>query len=87
MTIQYLLGFGLALVLNQHFFGRNLVRVIFLMPMMMTPVAAAYTGRMMFDSSISPLAQFQRTLSGLLGTKIAIPWLTDAAVCAADRNI
>lgn len=80
VTIQYLIGFGLAIVLNQRFFGRNLVRVIFLMPMMMTPVAAAYTGRMMFDSSISPLAQFQRTLSTLLGTRVAIPWLTDAAV-------
>jgi multiple sugar transport system permease protein len=47
--------------------------------MMMTPVAAAYTGRMMFDSTISPLAQFQRTLSSTFGTQIAAPWLTDSA--------
>ncbi|NDJ60553.1 MAG: sugar ABC transporter permease, partial [Chloroflexi bacterium] len=77
VSLQFAVGFGLALVLNQPFFGRNLVRVIFLMPMMMTPVAAAYTGRMMFDSTISPLAQFQRTLSSFFGTQIAIPWLTD----------
>jgi multiple sugar transport system permease protein len=93
VAIQYVLGFGLALVLSQEFFGRNLVRVIFLMPMMMTPVAAAYTGRMMFDSSISPLAQLQRTLTSMvqsLGAAlpgnflddavIRIPWLTDGAV-------
>ncbi len=74
---QYIFGFALALVLNQPFFGRNIVRVIFLMPMMMTPVAAAYTGRMMFDTRVSPQAQLQKTLASLLDTTIAIPWLND----------
>lgn len=74
---QYIIGFGLALVLDQPFWGRNIVRIIFLMPMMMTPVAAAYTGRMMFDTRVSPLAQLQRELSSLLDTRISIPWLAD----------
>lgn len=77
VILQYIVGFGLALVLNQNFFGRNVIRVIFLMPMMMTPVAAAYTGRMLFDTRISPQAQMQRELSSLLGAHISIPWLTD----------
>jgi len=90
IIIQYSVGFGLALVLNQDFIGRNIVRVIFLMPMMMTPVAVAYTGRMMFDSTISPMAQLQSTLTNFLqsigaalpGTflddaVIRIPWLSD----------
>lgn len=77
VIVQYIFGFGLALVLNQPFFGRNVVRVIFLMPMMMTPVAAAYTGRMLFDTRISPQAQLQRELSSLIGAQISIPWLTD----------
>jgi multiple sugar transport system permease protein len=76
LIIQYVIGFGLALVLNQPFRGRNFVRVIFLMPMMMTPVAAAYTGRMMFDTRVSPQAQLQDMLSSLLSTHISIPWLT-----------
>lgn len=79
VLVQYLIGFGLALVLNQDFFGRNVVRVIFLMPMMMTPVAVAYTGRMMFDARVSPLAHLQRIISDFLGTHISIPWLTDGA--------
>lgn len=79
VVVQYVIGFALALVLHQDFIGRNVVRVIFLMPMMMTPVAAAYTGRMMFDSSISPLAQFLRTVSGWIGLArpLSAPWLTD----------
>jgi multiple sugar transport system permease protein len=93
VIIQYIFGFALALVLNQDFVGRNVVRIIFLMPMMVTPVAAAYTGRMMFDSTISPLAQLQRTLTSFVQSigeilpggflddaVIRIPWLTDGTV-------
>ena len=77
VIVQYIVGFGLALVLYQPFIGRNVVRIIFLMPMMMTPVAAAYSGRMMFDTRVSPQAQLQSLLSSLLDTHISIPWLTD----------
>ena len=77
VILQYVLGFGLALMLNQEFRFRRVARVAFLLPMMMTPVAAAYTGRMMFDQTVSPLAQMQRTLSDWLPGETAIPWLTD----------
>ena len=81
VTIQYVIGLGLATVLNQPFRGRNIVRVIFLMPMMMTPVAAAYTGRMFFDSNAlrSPLAHFLRQFSKAIGLEpvISVPWFTD----------
>lgn len=77
VIVQYVIGFGLALLLNQQFLARNIVRIIFLMPMMMTPVAAAYAGRMMFDTRVSPLAHLQRILSSLLNTHISIPWLTE----------
>ncbi|MCY4069783.1 MAG: sugar ABC transporter permease [Chloroflexi bacterium] len=81
VTIQYVIGIGLATVLNQPFRGRNLVRVIFLMPMMITPVAAAYTGRMFFDSNAlrSPLAHFLRQLSKTLQLEqtLSVPWFTD----------
>ncbi|MCP4361928.1 MAG: sugar ABC transporter permease [Chloroflexi bacterium] len=81
VSVQYVVGFGLALVLNQKFVGRNIARVIFLMPMMMTPVAAAYTGRMMFDSKLSPIAHLLRIFSKLLGAEklIVAPWLTKAS--------
>ncbi len=84
VIVQYVIGFGLALVLNQAFIGRNIVRVIFLMPMMMTPVAVAYSGRMLFDSSLSPLAQFIRTLSTFFGAErpLSVPWLSDATLAS-----
>ena len=80
IVLQYGIGFGLALVLNQEFFGRRIVRVIFLIPMMTTPVAAAYAGRMLFDSRLSPLAQLLRTISTALGgDPLVVPWLTDGS--------
>lgn len=86
VLLQYVIGLGLAQLLNRQFWGRRYFRLIFLLPMMLTPVAVGYVGRMMFDSGISPLAQFQRTigtfLSSVVGQKItvAIPFLTDARV-------
>jgi len=75
VLLQYVVGFLLALVLHQRFFGRNVVRIIFLMPMMMTPVAAAYAGRMLFDTRISPQAHMLRLISSATGVHISIPWL------------
>ena len=81
VMLQYAIGLALASVLNQPFHFRNIARVIFLMPMMMTPVAAAYTGRMFFDSNAlrSPLAHFLKQLSRSLGLEqtITVPWFTD----------
>jgi len=80
VAIQYIVGFGLALLLNQDFRGRTIFRIIFLLPMMMTPVATAYAGRMMFDSTFSPLAQLIRTIGGVFGDpRLTASWLTDSA--------
>lgn len=82
VTVQYILGFALALLLNQDFRFRGFFRVLFLMPMMMTPVAAAYTGRMMFDQSLGPVADLFSHISDLLALQspIRVPWMTDAGV-------
>ena len=82
ITIQYVFGFGLALVLNQEFRFRRFFRVLFLLPMMMTPVAAAYAGRMLLDQSLGPVADFLKRGSQFLGlaAPIRIPWMTDPAM-------
>lgn len=80
VTVQYVIGFGLAVLLNRDFAGRTLFRLIFLLPMMITPVAAGYTGRMMFDSTFSPLAQLLRTIGGVFGNpRLTASWLTEGS--------
>lgn len=52
---EYLLGFGLALLLWRDLRGGALFRVLFLIPMMLAPVAIAFMGRMFYDESYGPL--------------------------------
>ena len=56
VSLQYLLGFALAMLLTQKVAGRRFFRVLFLIPMMMTPVAVAFLFRMVFDFRIGPIA-------------------------------
>jgi multiple sugar transport system permease protein len=54
VSVQYLLGLGLALLVVQHLPGRRFFRVVFLIPMMITPVGVAYLFRMLTDTSKGP---------------------------------
>lgn len=56
IIIQYALGLGLALLTAQVIGGRRFFRVVFLIPMMITPVGVAYMIRMMADTSKGPFA-------------------------------
>jgi len=92
VTVQFIAGMMLALVLHQNFIGRKVVRVIFLMPMMTMPVVVAYAGRMMFDSYRSPIADLWRHVVAwfadvpLIGSQLdpIIPWLTDGSWARAS---
>ena len=53
---QYLLGLGLAFLCAQKLAGRRFFRVVFFLPMMITPVGVAYTFRMMTDTTKGPFA-------------------------------
>ncbi len=79
VAVQYSLGLGLAALLNQKFFGQTFFRLVFILPMMITPVAAAYLGRMMFERAPpSALSHLTTTVGRLFGNpNLNIPWFTD----------
>ncbi len=52
---QYTIGLVLALMLVQNLPGKRFFRVIFLLPMMITPVGVGFLFRMMTDTSVGPL--------------------------------
>ncbi len=54
LFFQYFIGLGLALLTTQNLVGKRIFRVIFLLPMMITPVGVGYTFRMMTDTSKGP---------------------------------
>ena len=70
--LQYILGLGLAMLLNQEIYFRRFFRVAFLVPMMLTPAAVGYVGRMLFNESQGPINDIVQRLGGPL-----IPWLSN----------
>ena len=54
--MQFVLGLGLALLCGQPIRGRNFFRVLFFIPLMVTPVGIAYTFRMLADMQKGPFA-------------------------------
>jgi multiple sugar transport system permease protein len=52
---QYTIGLLLALLLVQNLPGKRFFRVVFLLPMMITPVGVGFLFRMMTDTSVGPL--------------------------------
>lgn len=55
VSLQYVLGFAIALALNAKVPGEKLFRVGLLLPMLIAPVAVALIARMMFNPTIGPL--------------------------------
>ncbi len=56
VTVQFGIGLGLALLCAQPLRYRNWFRIIFFIPLMVTPVGIAYTFRMLADMDKGPLA-------------------------------
>ena len=72
ISLEVIFGFGLALLLNRKLRGQTIFRVLFILPMMTTPVAAGYTWRMLYHVTNGPINH----ILGLLHLPI-MPWLSD----------
>jgi multiple sugar transport system permease protein len=75
VAIEYVLGLGLALLLNRKVKGSTFFRVLFLLPMMLTPIAVGYMWRMMFNPTRGPIDH----ILPLLGLP-AVAWLTEPKI-------
>jgi len=58
VTGETVLGIALALLLNREFFGRNLLKTLFLLPMVATPVAIGMVWLLMFEPTIGFMNYF-----------------------------
>lgn len=54
--IQFVIGLGLALLCSQQIRGRNFFRVVFFIPLMVTPIGIGYAFRMMADTTKGPFS-------------------------------
>jgi len=62
VTVEYIIGFGLALLLSREIRGHRSLGVILTFPMMLTPVAIGYMWRMIFHPSLGSANHLLRVL-------------------------
>jgi multiple sugar transport system permease protein len=75
VSIQCVLGVGLALIFNREFSGRGLIRTVFLMSMVATPVAIALVWMMILDINTGVLNYL---LGKIVGIRVA--WLSNRSI-------
>lgn len=63
VSVEYVVAFGLALLLNAQIRARKFFRVVFLLPLMLSPVAVSWMiGKSMMEIRFGPLARLARYL-------------------------
>lgn len=62
VSCQFVVGLGLAMLCSQNIRCRSFFRVVFFVPLMVTPVGIAYTFRMLADMTQGPLSGVWRLL-------------------------
>jgi multiple sugar transport system permease protein len=84
IAFQYALGLGLALLVTQHLPGRRFFRIVFLLPMMITPVGVAYLFEMLTDTGKGPFLPLFEAVGLGNFTWTTDPWLARTAVMVGD---
>ena len=84
VSVQFGLALGLAVLCAQNVYGRNLFRVVFFLPVMVTPVGIAYMFRMLADTHKGPFADIWVGLGLVDFAWAADPWTARIVVLIGD---
>lgn len=85
VLVEYVVAFGLALLLNAEIRARKFWRVTFLIPLMLSPVAVSWMiGKSMLEGRFGPIARFARWLGWESPTFFAQPWVARLFIEAMD---
>ncbi len=84
IALQVLLGLGLAMLAVQQVPWRRFFRILFLIPLTITPVGVGYMFLMMTDTSKGPLEPVWVALGLRNFTWVTDPWLARLAVIIGD---
>ncbi len=83
-AIQFVIGMGLAYLCSRAIRGRNFFRVLFFLPLMITPIGIGYTFRMLADTSKGPFSPLWQA-AGLGDFSWATdPWAARMFIIIAD---
>jgi multiple sugar transport system permease protein len=74
LNLEFLLGLGIALLINKITWGQRTLRTIMMFPMMFSPILVGYQFKFIFNDNIGILNNALQSLGLSDG---AIPWLVD----------
>lgn len=76
VLIEYMIAFGLALLLNAEIRGQRFFRVAFLLPLMLSPVAVSWMiGKSMMEIRFGPLSKLAKALGWQNPAFFSDPWM------------
>ena len=84
IALQYTVGLLLALLAVRRIPGRRFFRVVFLIPLTITPVGVGYMLRMMTDTGMGPMVPIFRALGLSQYTWVNDAWSARVVVILAD---
>jgi multiple sugar transport system permease protein len=84
VTLQFAFGLGLAYLVTQRLPGQRFFRVVFLLPMTITPVGVAYMFRMVTDTDKGPLEPLFAALGQSDFSWVNSAWGARAAIVIGD---
>jgi len=85
ILIEYAIAFGLALLLNAQIRARKFFRVVFLLPLMLSPVAVSWmVGKSMMEVRFGPLANLGRWLGWETPSFFGNPEIARATIMMMD---
>jgi multiple sugar transport system permease protein len=85
VLIQYIIAFGLALLLNAEIRARKFFRVAFLLPFMLSPVAVSWMiGKSLMEFRYGPISRFARFLGWENPAFFSTPWTAKIFIAMMD---
>jgi multiple sugar transport system permease protein len=85
VIVQYVIAFGLALLLNSEIRARKFFRTAFPLPFMLSPVAVGWMiGKSILDPRFGPASMLARKLGWDSPAFFADPWIARVSIAALD---
>jgi multiple sugar transport system permease protein len=85
VLIEYVIAFGLALLLNAEIRARKFFRVAFLLPLMLSPVAVSWmVGKSMMEVRFGPISNFLKWLGVENPSFFGDAWIAKFTIQAMD---
>jgi multiple sugar transport system permease protein len=85
IAMEYMIAFGLALLLNAQITARKFFRVVFLLPLMLSPVAVSWMiGKSLMEYRFGPAATLARHLGWENPVFFTSPWVAKISIMAMD---